>query len=252
MKFKINKMKHKNNFLIFIFSTILVILISIFYHPNYIFAMNKNKNIDSSSSSGYKKTLDLNPNSKKIAILSHLENKAGQSNSFYDILKNTKVLLNRQLKINSLEELKSKFSNIEINSFISFDFLNIAPNYDNNQIINKIFSQEYYPISTNISLNELEEIIDIDNENNTFVKLKKENISLHRFLYDNKKNSYIGCNENTRWNADNILEYFLNIEIIQTKQNDININLLFKTYSFTSDNFWFTAGLNLENIVFKN
>ncbi|WIA07566.1 MAG: putative secreted protein [Candidatus Phytoplasma cynodontis] len=106
MKLKINKMKHKNNFLIFIFSTILVILISIFYHPNYIFAMNKNKNIAAVSFSSYQKKISLSSNSKKkivdilkkiVDILSKLENKLLELEDRINL-----YLINKFIKINGI------------------------------------------------------------------------------------------------------------------------------------------------------
>ncbi|WP_038251662.1 hypothetical protein [Candidatus Phytoplasma tritici] len=247
----------------FTFLFVLFVLLFNKFNQNHIFAM-QNRDIASSSTSNRihpnkSKKLTLSNSSRSYETLERLSNKKSNSEnlSFYNILKNLKLDLNKpsHLGIFHLQEIKDKFSDILIDFYPSFKFYGSFPTQEDYQSFCKIYEQKSHPQSFYISLKDFEEIFE-EEEGVIYnkLKLKQNEIKkriIYSFFYDTESDNYIGSNKNERWNADNVLDFIVDIEITKSNISDaIPINLLFKIFSYTSDNLFFDIGFGIENISF--
>jgi hypothetical protein len=242
----------------FIFIFILFVLLFNKFHQNHIFAMN-NTDIASSSTSNrsrysqQSKKLSLSSSSTSFEFLRGLNNKKShlQNTSFYNILKNLRLDLNKtyHLGVFSLEEIKEKFSDISIDFYLSFEFCGSFPTPEGSLTYTKIYEKQSEPYSVYISLKDFE-------KNGIYNKLTLvpndlQKRTIYSYCYDTESYKYTGSNEHTRWNSDNVLDFIVDIEITKSPiSNAIPINILFKTYSYTSDNLFFNVGFGIENISF--
>ncbi|ABC65762.1 hypothetical protein AYWB_645 [Aster yellows witches'-broom phytoplasma AYWB] len=248
----------------FTFVFVLFVLLFNKFNQNHIFAMI-NKDIASSSTSNrihsnQSKKISLTSSSKSFETLEGLSHKKSnpQNLSFYDIVKNIKLDLNKNyhLGVFSLEEIKDQFSDILINFYPSFKFYGSFPTTEGSQNFFKIYEQQSHPQSFYISLKDFEEIFEEGGGGVIYNKLRlKQNEiqkrTIYSFFYDTESHNYIGSDEHTRWNSDNVLDFIVDIEITKSPiSNAIPINLLFKTFSYTSDNLFFDIGFGIDNVSF--
>lgn len=246
----------------FTFVFVLFILLFNKFNQNHIFAMEK-EDIASSSTSNRNhlnksKKLSLTDSSKSYVTLKEVNNKKSNTPnlSYYNILKSLNLDLTRpsHLGVSSLEEIKYKFSDILINFAPSFKFYGSFPTIEGFQNF-KICEQQSDLQSFYISLEDFEEILEEEEGFfNKKLRLKKDKIQkriMYTFCYDTESHNYIGSNKNERWNADNVLDFIVDIEITKSPINNaIPISLIFKTFSCTSDNLFFDIGFVIDNIHF--
>ncbi|WIA07824.1 MAG: putative secreted protein, AYWB SAP20-like [Candidatus Phytoplasma cynodontis] len=248
----------KNIFLNKNYFKFIFILFLFIFQQNHLFAMNP-------STSTYRfpsKYLKLTSNSasiKKLEKLNHKLNSNSNEASFYDILKSIKIDLNypQHLGVNSLDEILSKFSEILINFYVSIDFYQLFPNYDNPNHLNylSVQKQDCIASTAHIPLCNFESLFEegqqkLKLKNNTNYNEPNSRI-IYSFVYDTQSHSYVGSQQHTRLNADNVLDLVLDIEITKSPdENKIPIIFLFKTYSYTTENLFFDFCLGIENISF--
>jgi hypothetical protein len=236
------------------FNLIFVLFILFFslFNPNNIFAMRNEDIASSSRRTNRTKILKLSSSSTSITNLRNLGHKLPDPQ--YDILKSLKLNLssNQHLLVDSLVELKNKFSEISIDFFISFEFFGAFPDSEGSLSFVTLKKQESESFSIAMPLQIFEELIEPEKDEYK-LKLKENEVkkTIFTYFYDTQC-----CNkivpEHFRWNADNLFEVILDIEITQKSEPDIvEMILIFKTYSYTSENLFFNIGFCVQKIFFS-
>ncbi|WP_153368745.1 hypothetical protein [Candidatus Phytoplasma sacchari] len=254
---KIDSLKYlKKMSFLFIF-----ILNFIFIQTNHVIAMMNEKFCDQPSSSSrrnfpQKEYINLSENSKKMVFLTNLKNPlkiTTAGNDYYDFLKEVNNISLCRLDVNSIDELKRKYSDIEI-SFsgrILFhekeEVLSFFKDNDSYFSIDKM-------INNFIKINILNDLQEINISGNKILKInnnfRNNEISILRFICDLSRGD-ISSEIEARINAENLMEIFITYLEIKELNNELILSLCFKTYSFTNDNmFSFNIAFKLERISF--